>query len=433
MTMRYKTIRGMEDILPKDVHLWQWLEHTCRRELEFYGYEEIRTPILEDTAIFTRSIGDTTDIVAKEMYTFNDKKKRSLTLRPEGTAPIVRSYVEHSMDKISPEAKLYYVGPMFRSERPQKGRKRQFHQIGAERFGNGSYHTDALMIQQLYHMLKDGFGLDGFVINLNTLGCKKDKERFTDVLKKYLKKESGRLCSDCKERATKNALRVLDCKKDSCVEILKKAPNALDSLCEACKDHFRGLKATLKAMGVRFVESKNLVRGLDYYTGTVFEITHPALGSQDAIAAGGRYDDLVRDFGGLQIDAIGYALGMERLIIALKETKKTCKSKTIYIAPIGVLESSVVLKAAIIAEDIRAVLGRKERMNIRVITGSKFSSLKAQLKAADKSGARIVIILGDDETKTNELTIKDMIKKEQFKVPDNDLDRLIDEIKKRIN
>ncbi|MFH1380810.1 MAG: histidine--tRNA ligase [Candidatus Omnitrophota bacterium] len=430
--MVYKAVRGMEDILPKDVHLWQWLERVAKRELEYYGYEEIRTPIVEDTALFARSIGEGTDIVSKEMYSFKDKKERSLTLRPEGTAPIVRSYVEHSLDKISPEINLYYIGPMFRSERPQKGRKRQFHQIGVERFGNGTYHTDALVIQQLYHMLKAGFGLDGFEIKLNSLGCKKDKANFEEKLKKNIAKDPSKLCSDCRERAKRNVLRVLDCKKESCKQFLLKAPSVLDSLCSDCKEHFNGLKAALKAMNIDFTETKNLVRGLDYYTGTVFEITHPALGAQDAIGAGGRYDDLVKDFGGLKIDAIGYALGIERLVIALKDTKKIPKPKTIYVAGIGSIGSEPIVKAGIIAETLRMALGRQGGMHIRVITGTKISSLKAQLKSADKAGAEIVIILGDDEISSGELTLKDMVKKEQIKVSSDPSDELIKAIKKRI-
>jgi len=388
--MKYKAVRGMEDILPKDAGTWQWLEHQARREFDFYGYEEIRTPILEDTSIFVRSIGETTDIVTKEMYTFKDRKERSLTLRPEGTAPIVRSYIEHSLDKASPVLKLWYIGPMFRSERPQKGRSRQFHQIGAEVIGSRSIYNDAEVIMQIESLLKC-FNLEGFEIKLNTLGCKADKEKFAGVLKEYLEGEKNRLCDDCKERLKKNVLRTLDCKKESCIQAMRLAPGIQDNLCTPCSDEFNKLKNILTKMKINFKETKNLVRGLDYYTGTVFEITHPALGGQDAIGAGGRYDNLVKDFGGPDTGAIGYALGVERIILALKEGGALPKPKTIFIAALG---EEAALKAMLTAEHIRTGLGRKEGRKIKVITGCHTSSLKSQMRSADKNGARFVLILG---------------------------------------
>ena len=272
--MAYKSVKGMEDILPQDTRVWRWLEESARRDLESYGYVEIRTPILEETSVFTRSIGEETDIVSKEMYTFVDRKGRSLTLRPEGTAPIVRAYIEHSLDKTHPmPAKLYYIGPMFRSERPQKGRTRQFHQIGVEIIGAGSHLTDAEVLSQLNNMLSKVFKLTGFTIKLNSLGCKKDKENFAKiVLKDYLKGEENRLCADCKARLKKNTLRVLDCKNETCIQAARTAPAITDNLCQACKDHFDKLKDLLNKSDIKVDESKNLVRGLDYYTGTVFEI-----------------------------------------------------------------------------------------------------------------------------------------------------------------
>lgn len=413
--MKYKSIRGMEDILPQDVEVWQWLEYNARRELEFYGYREIRTPIIEDTSIFVRSIGETTDIVTKEMYTFKDRKNRSLTLRPEGTAPIVRAYIEHSLDKVSPRIKrFYYIGPMFRSERPQKGRSRQFHQIGVEVIGTRSPYVDAEVIMQLNKMLML-FGLEGFVIKLNSLGCKKDKVNFADKLRRYLEEKKNRLCQDCKERITRNVLRVLDCKKECCGQVVRGAPNILDSLCFPCKDHFDKLKKALKAMKVEFKEVKNLVRGLDYYTGTVFEISHPVLGGQDAIGAGGRYDNLVKDFGGPDVGAIGYALGIERIIIALRRVKTLPKPTTIYIATLG---QRAELEGAILAEHLRAGLGRDKGMRIRVITNSEDGSLKAQMKRADKSNAEITLILGEEELKKKQVIIRNMKSGKQTSVSD---------------
>lgn len=419
--MKYKAVRGMEDILPPDIYIWRDIEEKTRRYLEFYGYVEIRTPILEDTSIFVRSIGETTDIVTKEMYTFKDKKGRSLTLRPEGTAPIVRSYIEHSLDKISPELKLYYIGPMFRSERPQKGRTRQFHQIGVEVIGSNSYLADAEIIMQMSKML-EYFELNEFKIKLNSLGCKKDKENFTNKLKIYLKEKEKRLCQDCKVRIKKNVLRVLDCKEESCIQIVRNAPNIVESLCIPCKDHFDKLKDTLTKLKIKFEETKNLVRGLDYYTGTVFEVTHPVLGAQDAIGAGGRYDNLVKDFGGPDVGAVGYALGMERIIMALKKEPHKV-SQVVFIATVG---DEAKIRGIQIAEKIRT----KSESNIIALTDIKGTSLKSQMRSADKNKARIVVILGEDELKISKATLRDMEKKEQISV---NLDNVAEEVITRMS
>jgi histidyl-tRNA synthetase len=402
--MEYRSVKGMEDMLPQDAGRWQEIENKARGELEFYGYSEIRTPILEDTAVFVRSIGETTDIVTKEMFTFSDRKERSLTMRPEGTAPIVRAYIEHSLGTLSPVMKLYYIGPMFRAERPQKGRLRQFHQIGVEVIGSSSPFADIEVLTQLHGMLK-AFGLDGFVIKLNSLGCKDDKARFAGSLKGYLADKSSRLCDDCKNRMEKNALRVLDCKNESCVQVIRNAPNILDNLCAPCKDHFARVKDGLKAVGVRFDDTKNLVRGLDYYTGTVFEITHPDLGSQDAIGAGGRYDNLVKDMGGPSVGAVGYALGMERLMIALKgRASGSGETKVIYIATLG---DAAKIKGQQLAEKIKDDL-RPAIPGLVVLKDISDASLKSQMRSADKNNARLVIILGDDELKQDKAIIKDM-------------------------
>ena len=426
--MKYKAVRGMEDILPTDADTWQWLEHTARRELEFYGYEEIRTPTVEDASIFTRSIGETTDIVTKEMYVFQDKKGRSLALRPEGTAPIVRAYIEHAMDKASAQSRLYYIGPMFRSERPQKGRSRQFHQIGVEFIGASSYLDDAQVIMQMSKML-ESFGIMGANIKLNNLGCVEDKAKFGEELKKYLKDKKKSLCENCVRRIDKNVLRVLDCKKDSCIHAVREAPNVLESLCEPCRSGFEKLKRTLKALHVNFKESKNLVRGLDYYTGTVFEVTHSALGAQDAIGAGGRYDNLVKDFGGPNVGAIGYALGIERIILALKDAKAFPPTKTIFIASIG---EEAALKAEVIAEHLRAGLSRSKNhaRRIRVLTGTYGTSLKSQMRSADRQKSDFVLILGEDELKKQEILIKDMKTGKQDDPVD--LGNIVIELQKRI-
>jgi len=405
--MKYKSIRGMEDILPGDTPLWQRLECIARKNLEMYGYSEIRTPVLEDTAVFIRSIGETTDIVTKEMYTFTDRKKRSLTLRPEGTAPVVRSYIEHSLDKSTGESRLYYIGPMFRSERPQKGRSRQFHQIGTEVIGTSSPYADVEVITQLTDMLKQ-FGLEDFTIKLNSLGCASDKAKFAEGLKNYLKDKNNRLCDDCKTRVKKNVLRVLDCKNEVCIQLVNSAPNVLDAACTECREHFDTVKGTLTSLGIAFKEAKNLVRGLDYYTKTVFEISHLALGAQDAIGAGGRYDNLVKDFGGPALGAIGYAIGMERIIMALGKTEKKPGGECISIATLG---GGAKIEGMRLADEIR------KNLKVSALTDIKGTSLKSQLRAADKVGSKIVVIIGEDEIKKGIVIVRNMFTKEQTEVP----------------
>lgn len=417
--MKYKAVRGMDDILPKDIATWQELETIARSGLESYGYSEIRTPILEDASVFIRSIGEETDIVTKEMYVFKDRKDRSLAMRPEGTAPIVRSYVEHSLDMVSSQAKLYYIGPMFRSERPQKGRSRQFHQIGVEVFGTYSPYADSEVIIQMDNMLKS-FGLQDFTIKINSLGSVEDKNKFSSNLKKYLKEKESMLCSDCKKRTKNNPLRVLDCKVESCKTALKGSPSITDSLSENSKKHYEKVKSVLDKMNIKYKEEKNLVRGLDYYTGTVFEVIHPALGAQDAIGAGGRYDNLVKDFGGRESGAVGYALGIERIILALGDKAPKVK-RTMFIATMG---------------DAAKLLGIKLSSSIReklpqftVLTDLQEASLKSQMRNADKNNAEFVLIIGDDELKEEKITLRNMKTKEQLSVS---LESAAEEIKKKV-
>lgn len=422
--MEYRSVRGMEDMLPQDAWIWRELETKARKALESSGYSEIRTPILEDTAVFVRGIGETTDIVSKEMFTFLDRKERSLTMRPEGTAPIVRAYIEHALLSISPVSRLYYVGPMFRAERPQKGRLRQFHQIGVEVIGSSSPFADVEVIAQIDGMLKL-FGLKDFNIKLNSLGCKDDKAAFAKKLKEYLGEKSSALCDDCKSRMDKNVLRVLDCKNDSCKEVVKGAPNVLECLCDGCKNHFEKVKTNLKALNIRFEEAKNLVRGLDYYTGTVFEVTHSALGGQDAIGAGGRYDNLVRQMGGADVGAVGYALGIERLIIALKaQGALPCEENVVYIATLG---DEAKLKGMHLAADIKEEI---KLDNMVVLTDIGETSFKSQLRSADKNKAKIVIMIGDDELKEGKVIIKDMSGKEPQATID--MGAIIEEVRKML-
>ena len=422
--MEYRSVRGMEDLLPQDAWIWRSIEMKARQMLESSGYAEIRTPILEETAVFVRGIGETTDIVSKEMFTFLDRKERSLTMRPEGTAPIVRAYIEHALLAASPINRLYYVGPMFRAERPQKGRLRQFHQIGVEVIGSSSPFADIEAVVQIDGMLKN-FGLKDFNIKLNSLGCKEDKDAFAQSLKDYLKDKTARLCDDCKTRMDKNVLRVLDCKNEACAQIVRGAPNVLDSLCGECKTHFEKVKTNLRSLGIAFEEAKNLVRGLDYYTGTVFEVTHPALGGQDALGAGGRYDNLVRQMGGADVGAVGYALGMERLIIALKaQGVEPGLENIVYIATLG---DAAKLEGMKIAQNIKDLV---KLDGMVVLTDIGETSLKSQLRSADKNKAKIVIILGEDELKQGKVTIKDMSGAQpQANV---DLGAITEEVRKRL-
>jgi len=424
--MKYKSIRGMEDMLPQDAGIWQEIERIARGELESSGFREIRTPILEETDVFIRSIGETSDIVTKEMYTFNDKKGRSLTLRPEGTAPIVRAYIEHSLDKSfsAGEGRFYYVGPMFRAERPQKGRLRQFHQIGAEIIGSRDCQAETEIIMQLDRMLR-AFGLKDFTVKLNTLGCGKDKAVFTEKLKSYLRDKKKTLCEDCNDRIEKNVLRVLDCKNEGCMLVVRNAPSIIDNLCERCVLYFATVKNMLQGVGVKFEVAKNIVRGLDYYTGVVFEITHPSLGGQDALGAGGRYDNLVKDMGGPDVGAIGYAIGIERVILALGEKKDILKPKVVCFASLG---EEAKIKSIKLASELRKRYNTPYKLEIIALVGIGEASLKSQMRNADKNGAKVVVIIGEDEIKNNEAIIRNMDTKEQFTVKVDDLLENIEKI-----
>jgi len=412
------SLRGMRDILPPEVYSWQFIEKTAREVFESFGYEEIRTPILEETALFQRGIGEGTDIVNKEMYTFTDKGGRSVTMRPEGTAPIVRSYIENNLGVDGQMVKLYYIGPMFRSERPQKGRSRQFYQVGVEAIGSTSPYADAeamLAMATFFARL----GLDDFKVKLCSLGCSGDKEKFTAALRKYLKPESSRLCDDCKVRVEKNVLRVLDCKVESCKTLLVDSPKTKDFLCSSCAENYKKVKDLLSSYGIDFREDAGLVRGLDYYTSTVFEVTHQALGSQDAIAAGGRYDNLIADFGGKKNGAFGFAVGIDRLLLALSSKgslKAPGKNKTdLYIATTGEDVYEEAFK--------NAVALRQKGVSCEIDLQGR--SLKAQMRNANKRDATYVAIFGSEELKKNEVVLKDMKTSEQRNIKISDLAKVV--------
>ena len=416
--MKIHSLKGMRDILPQEAHLWQFVEKTARGVFEKFGYEEIRTPVLEETALFQKSIGEGTDIVNKEMYTFTDRGGRSLTLRPEGTAPIVRSYIENHLDTDG-VVKLFYIGPMFRSERPQKGRSRQFHQIGVEAIGSSNPYVDAEVMFMMVDLFRK-IGLDDFKIKLCSLGCSKDKQKLARQLRTYLTPEKNRLCQDCKVRLKKNVLRTLDCKVESSRAVLRNSPKAKDFLCPSCDTHYKKVKDLLKSLKIDFREDPNMVRGLDYYTNTVFEVTHSELGAQDAISPGGRYDNLVGDFGGKNRGAFGFALGMERLLMALSSKKGVSpeeRKPDLYIATTS---------DDVYDEAFNAVIVLREG-GISCEIDFQEKSLKAQMRQANKRGARFVAIFGDEELKRGEVVLRNMKTSEQRNIR---IEELIKEIKK---
>ena len=402
MTKILKVLKGTKDILPQEIDMWHYVEKKAEEVFSKYGYKEIRTPIIEVTELFSRGVGDTTDIVNKEMYTF-EKSDRSITLRPENTAGVVRSYIENGMSRLSAPVKLWYHGPMFRYERPQAGRQRQFHQVGVEMFGIKQPTADAEVILMAVNFLKS-LVLNDLDVEINSLGCPKCREEFKNKLKSVLKPYLSELCEDCQNRYEKNPLRLLDCKVETCKEIFEKPEIQevihSDFICDECAEHYTELKLYLDRMGVNYSENKLLVRGLDYYNRTVFEIKSNNLGSQNAVAGGGRYDSLVNQLGGEPTPAIGFAMGMERLISLLpkKEPKKLD----------GYIVSNFQTDAFLFAEELR-----HHGLNVEIdLTNKKFTK---QLEKASKI-AKYAFILGEDEILKHQVSIKNLEKGTQITV-----------------
>lgn len=387
----------MQDILPPDIYIWQRAEAAAREVFGAYGFQEIRPPVMEPTEVFVRSIGETSDIVSKEMYTFEDKGGRSVTLRPEATAPIVRCYVEHHLYKLPSPQKFHYFGPMFRYERPQKGRLRQFYQTGAESFGSAEPKADAEIVAMLWHFLQR-VGLGALRFEVNSIGCEKCRPAFRDALRGFFKPRLPLLCPDCQRRYEQNPLRILDCKVPSCINQREGAPVVSDYLCPECEEHFGELRRLLGELGLSFVVNPAMVRGLDYYTRTTFEVTTERLGAQNAVAAGGRYDRLVEEFGGPPTPAIGFAVGMERLVALMKEDSAPSPSPEVFMASLGREASD---RALLLAEGFRAG-------GVWVELGSGGASLKSQLRRADRLGAGLVFIVGEDELRRSVALWKDM-------------------------
>ena len=406
--MKYTKQRGTKDILPAEVAAWQFMEATARSVFESYNYSEIRTPIFEQTELFTRSIGEDTDIVGKEMYTFMDKGDRSITLRPEETAPVTRALIENNLLGQNEMAKLYYIGPMFRYERPQAGRSRQFHQAGIEAFGSGDPLIDAEVIELgLRYFIQ--LGLKGLEVALNSVGCSKCRPKYKEELKKYLKGKAKDLCETCQGRIEKNTLRVLDCKEAKCQKVIEAAPASTDYLCEECGTHFKKVKGYLESAGIKYQTEKRLVRGLDYYTKTTFEIISRALGAQNAVCGGGRYDNLVKELGGPSTPAIGFAIGLDRLAIVMESQgigPSADDRLQVYIATIGEPAKGKGLE----------VLRELRNMGIRSDMDYQGKGLNSQLKSADRMKARFAIIIGDDELKNGLAVIRSMDNKTQEKI-----------------
>jgi histidyl-tRNA synthetase len=415
-----QTIRGFRDILPEQIALWQKVEKEAAALFESFGYKEIRIPIVEKTALFARSIGETTDIVEKEMYTFEDRKGDMLTLRPEATASICRAYIQHKMYAAEPLRKFYLTGPMFRRERPQKGRYRQFYQIDAEVFGVQSPYIDSEMIF-LLHTLLQRLGLEGLSAHINSLGCPVCRPDFQKALLDFLGERKDKLCENCKRRLVKNPLRILDCKVQTCRQALEGAPATGDHLCPDCRTHFKTVKHSLEKLGVDFIIDDTLVRGLDYYTRTAWEVQTTTLGAQSAVAGGGRYDGLVEALGGPSTPAIGFAIGFDRLVEVMEQLdNQTCeKAPDIFIVSLGADAREYAFEWSC----------RLNTMGIRTDTDFRGKSMKASMKRANKLNAAFVLIVGDNELAQKKLVLRNMATKEQTEIG---LDNLVNDLEKLI-
>ncbi len=416
--MQVKAPRGTYDILPPDSYKWQYIEKTLRETAQLFGFQEIRFPIFEHTELFERGVGETTDIVSKEMYTFRDKGDRSVTLRPEGTASCARALIEHSAYSGVMPVKWYYTGPMFRYDRPAAGRYRQFHQFGVEAFGSYSPQLDIEVISLLVQILAK-LGLNEYELHLNSVGCPVCRETYREKLVEHIRPVKDALCKDCQNRFEKNPLRVLDCKVKTCHEAIAGYPVIYDNLCEDCLNHYDTVQKGLREIGISYQHDNNLVRGLDYYTNTAFEIHLPQLGTASAIGGGGRYNGLIRECGGPDIPGVGFAIGLERLILALENQFAAIgKPDNIFVA---IFDEAYEMDGLKLVNELRANGIPAERDT----TGR---SPKAQMKFADKLGTCLAIILGKDEMENGYYTLRNMESKEQITVKPDDLYETIKKI-----
>ena len=400
MSVKFTVPRGTNDVLPKDSFKWEYTESVFRKVAKSYGYSEIITPIFEHVEVFDRSADDTTDIVQKEMYRFQDKKGRVFALRPEGTAPVIRSYIENNMGADGNITKLFYIGHMFRYDRPQAGRSRQFSQYGLECIGSAHPYYDAETIAVFYTYLKE-LGLKNFVVEINSIGCSDCSVVYNNALQVYFKDNLSKMCPDCVNRYDKNPKRLLDCKVETCKQLSKNAPSMLDYLDEKCQNHFKSVQDNLKLLNIPFVVNPKIVRGLDYYTQTAFEFINANLGSQNALGGGGRYDGLINQMGGKPTPAIGFAGGFSRLLISLEQENLYAgesASPLYYITTFGDLPSQKGIE----------VLNYLRNNGIYAEFDMEKTSMKSQMKSADRYKAKYTIIIGEDELAANNIAIKNM-------------------------
>ncbi len=416
--MLTKAPKGTKDVLPAQSAGWQYVESAAREVCSLYGYREIRTPVFEHTELFLRGVGDTTDIVQKEMYTFEDKGGRSITLKPEGTAGVVRSFVENSLYAEALPVKMYYLNaPVFRYERPQAGRLREHHQFGIEAFGAPGPAIDAEVISVALTLFKK-LGITSLALNINSIGCKECRPAYNAALREYLKQNEDKLCGVCRERMVTNPLRVLDCKVDTCQEIVRNAPKMLDMLCGDCASHFDGLQQRLTIAGIEYRINPLIVRGLDYYTKTVFEIISTGIGAQGTVCGGGRYDGLVEELGGPSMPGVGFGMGLERLLLVLESLGIELPSPALCDVFVCTLGDAAAVEGFRVVSELR-------NSGLKAECDHMGRSLKAQLKYAGKIGAEYAAIIGDDELQKSVAVLRNMKKSEENTVPLAELHQFI--------
>lgn len=419
--MNIKKPRGTTDVTPSESYKWVYVENLFRKVCSLFGYDEIRTPLFEHTELFKRGVGETTDIVQKEMYSFKDNGGRDITLKPEGTAPAVRAFVENGLYADSQPTKMFYITPCFRYEKPQAGRLRAFHQFGIEIFGSGSPSADVEVMSLAMEFFKRA-GLSNLELRINSVGCPNCRNSYNELLKDFLREKLPNLCTTCNDRFDRNPLRILDCKNDKCKAQITDAPLMIDHLCGECSDHFNKVKAYFESMDIKYIVDPMIVRGLDYYTKTAFEIISNDIGAQSTVCGGGRFDGLIKTLGGPQTPAVGFGMGIERLLLTLEGNNiqiPTNKGIDIYIATIG---EKAEFESFKIIKDLR-------ENNISCDKDHIGRSMKAQFKYSDKVKARYTIVLGDDEIEKNIVKLKDMESSEQIEVKLSDI---VKELKERL-
>ena len=405
--------KGTKDVLPQESYKWHYIENKVRKVALDFNIKEIRTPTFEHTELFLRGVGDTTDIVNKEMYTFNDKGDRSMTLKPEGTAGVARAFIENSLYANTQPTKMYYITPVFRYERPQAGRLREHHQFGIEYYGSESYMAD-VEVMCVAKTIFDRLGVKELELNINSIGCPECRKKYNEALKAYLKDNFDKLCSTCKERYEKNPLRILDCKEEGCKAITAKAPVILDYLCDDCKQHHENVLKELDKLNIKYVVNPHIVRGLDYYTRTVFEFVSTSIGAQGTVCGGGRYNNLVEQVGGKPCPAVGFGMGLERLILTLESLGLSVGEEevpTLYIASLSKKAKDMIMPFAM----------NLRQNGISVEIDLMDRAFKGQMKYANKIGAKYLLVLGDDELQTNEAKIKDMASGEETPIKLNEI------------